>query len=113
MKDLRINFKETCAIREIELIFLAMEKAAKFGNYKAVLSFSKLLQKRLKQCKDFCFVQSEQQHRGKGTKMGKYKLTIRNNTYVSLYYGEQFIHCYDNCTEYGEEIMAEIEKEQV
>ena len=43
MKDLRINFKETCAIREIELIFLAMEKAAKFGNYKAVLSFSKLL----------------------------------------------------------------------
>lgn len=61
MKDLRINFKETCAIREIELIFSAMEKAAKFGNYKAVLSFSKLLQKRLKQCEDFCFVQSEQQ----------------------------------------------------
>ena len=50
--------------------------------------------------------------REKGMKMGKYKLTIRNNTYVSLYYGEQFIHCYDNCTEYGEEIMAEIEKEQ-
>ena len=71
MKDLRINFKETCAIREIELIFLAMEKAAKFGNYKAVLSFSKLLQKRLKQCKDFCFVQSEQQHRGKGNENGK------------------------------------------
>lgn len=61
MKNLKINFKETCAIREIELIFLAMEKAAKFGNYKAVLSFSKLLQKRLKQCEDFCFVQSEQQ----------------------------------------------------
>ena len=42
--------------------------------------------------------------------MGKYKLTIRNNTYLSLYYREQFIHCYDNCTKYGEEIMAEIEK---
>lgn len=42
--------------------------------------------------------------------MEGYKLVIRNNIYVSLYFKEQFLHCYDNCSEYGEEIMAEIEK---
>lgn len=42
--------------------------------------------------------------------MRKYKLVIRNNTYESLYWGEQFLRCYDNDSEYGEEIMAEIEK---
>ena len=42
--------------------------------------------------------------------MKGYKLVIRSNIYVSLYYGEQFLHCYDNDSEYGEEIMAEIEK---
>lgn len=42
--------------------------------------------------------------------MDNYKLVIKDNTYVSLYWGDKFICCYDNDFEYGEEIMRKIEK---
>jgi hypothetical protein len=42
--------------------------------------------------------------------MENYRLVIKDNTYVSLYWGDQFIYCYDNDTTYGEEIMYRIEK---
>lgn len=42
--------------------------------------------------------------------MTNYKLVIKNNIYISLYRGDEFIHCYDNDCEYGEEIMRKIEE---
>ena len=42
--------------------------------------------------------------------MREYKLVIINNTYVSLYYGDKFIYCYDNDCTYGEDIMNGVEK---
>lgn len=39
-----------------------------------------------------------------------YKLIIKDNTYVSLYYGDKFIVCYDNDWQYGEDIINAIEK---
>lgn len=42
--------------------------------------------------------------------MNNYKLVIKDNIYVSLYWGDKFIYCYDNDCEYGEEIIRKIEK---
>ncbi len=59
-RGIEIDFKHTCKIREIELIFAAMENSAKHGDGNSFLLLSDLLQKRLKQCDDFSFIQSEQ-----------------------------------------------------
>lgn len=42
--------------------------------------------------------------------MEGYKLVIRDNTYVSLYFEDKFICCHDNDTTYGEDIVYDIEK---
>lgn len=39
-----------------------------------------------------------------------YRLVITDNIYVSLYWGDRFLNCYDNCLYDGEEIMEKIEK---
>lgn len=65
-RGIEIDFKHTCKIREIELIFAAMENSAKHGDGESVLLLSDLLQKRLKQCDDFSFIQSEQTHCASG-----------------------------------------------
>ena len=56
---MQINFKRSCTMREIELIFSAMENASENCDGKSFLLFSKLLQKRLKQFGDYIFVHSE------------------------------------------------------
>lgn len=39
-----------------------------------------------------------------------YAIKCTSHTYVSLYWGDKFIHCYDNDMEYMENIIAAIEK---
>ena len=39
-----------------------------------------------------------------------YAIKCSGHNYVSLYWGDKFIHCYDNNLEYMEDIIAAIEK---
>ena len=37
-------------------------------------------------------------------------IECKHNVYVTLYYGNQFIRCFDNCIDKAEEIIEKIEK---
>lgn len=42
--------------------------------------------------------------------MEEYSIKCSGHTYITLFWGDKFIHCYDNDCEYMEDIINAIEK---